>query len=330
MTLYIVKAVASAAVNTNGTLTFGYPLNPIAGNAVYPYPFEAGHVSSNPPPVQALEQLSSGDFASSTAARAISSGNQAVFLEGVHFTLTYNNPIASGITFTYLGASPIPAGSTVTLQLQSFGQGDGTPFKNDSRISRGALAPPAIIRMGVPLASSATTVLATTALLVTTLVTLGTPVVLDVPRNLTYVSSTTDTTQSITVRGLDEFGNAMTETKTLNGTTPVLGLKAFKTVISYQANIALAGNLSLGTGVLLGLPVPLASAGYIIQDTTDGVKSGTQGTYAIAVDNAVMTATTGDVRGTVSFNTAPNGVHAYEILMLLPDPAYTALPQYAG
>jgi hypothetical protein len=78
------------------------------------------------------------------------------------------------------------------------------------------------------------------------------------------------------------------------------------------------------------LPVPLASAGYIIQDTTDGVKSGTQGTYAIAFDNAAVTAVSGDVRGTFIPNVAPYGVHAYEILMLLPDPAYTALPQFAG
>jgi hypothetical protein len=331
MAIFIVKATASAPISAGGTLVFGYPLASISGNPAYPYPFDPSHVSANPPPPQPLEQFAAGDFLSSPAARAYSSGNQAMLLEGIHFTLAYNTPIASGITLTYLGASTIPAGSLVTLQLQTSGQGDGAPFKNDSRISRGILAPVAVLRMGSPLASTATLVLNATAVLVTTLVALGSPVVLDVPRNLNFITSNAgDTTQTITVRGLDEFGNAMTETRNLNGSTTVAGLKAFKTVISYQASAALAGNLSIGSGNALGLPVPLEVLGYVIQDTTDGAKSGTQGTYTAAADNVIQTAATGDVRGTFSPNTAPNGVHAYEVIAILPDPAYAALPQYAG
>ena len=333
MAIFLVKATPAANVTASGTITFGYPLNPIAGNPVYPYPFEAGHVNANPPPIQALEQMAAGDFTTSVQARAYAAGMQAALVEGVHFTLTYNTPIASGITMTMAStfAGTIPAGTIVTLQLTAFGQSDGTPFKNDSRISRGALAPVAIIRMGSPLAASATAVVNAAAVAVTTVVTLGSPVVLDVPRNLQFVSSNAgDTTQTITVRGLDEFGNAMTETKTLNGTTIVAGLKAFKTVISYQASATLAGNLSIGSNTALGLPIPLNVTGYVLQDITDGAKSGTIGTYVAAVDNALMTATTGDVRGTVVFNTAPNGVHAYEVVMMCPDPAYLALPQYAG
>ena len=94
--------------------------------------------------------------------------------------------------------------------------------------------------------------------------------------------------------------------------------------------VASLARLSIGSNTALGFPIPLNVTGYAIRDLTDGATSGTQGSYVAAVDNALMTATTGDVRGTVVFNTAPNGVHAYEVVMMCPDPAYLALPQYAG
>jgi hypothetical protein len=335
MSIFLVKATPASNVTASGTITFSYPLNPIAGNPSYPYPFEPAHLNANPPPVQPVEQMAAGDFTTSVQARAYATGMQAVLVEGIHFTLTYNTPIASGITMTMASTftGTIPAGTLVTLQLTTFGQADGTPFKSDSRISRGNLSPVAIIRMGSPLAASATAVQAAIAVPDALLHVLSVPAngVLDVPRNLQFVSSNAgDTTQTITVRGFDEYGNAMTETKTLNGTTIVAGLKAFKTVISYQASASLAGNLSIGSNTALGLPIPLNVTGYVVQEITDGAKSGTFGTYVAAVDNALMTATTGDVRGTVIFNTAPNGTHSYEVMILCPDPAYQALPQYAG
>ena len=332
MSFVISKATTAAAVSASGTITFAYPSIPISGNPSYPYPFEPNHVNANPPPPQPLEQTSAGDFQYSNGHYAISSSNQARLVFGKDFSLTFNTPIASGITMTLSAsfASTIPAGSVVTLQLEFVGQNDGAVFKVDSRIGRGSISPAAVIRFGSPLAAVTTGVVNAAAVAVTTVVTLGTAVVLDAPRNLTYVSSSAgDTTQTITVRGLDEFGNAMTEVKTLNGTTSVVGAKAFKTVISYQASAALAGTLSLGFGVLLGLPVALEATAYVIQDITDGAKSGTAGAY-VKADNTIPSGTTGDVRGTFSPNTAPNGVHQYELVVFLPDPTSLGLAQYAG
>ena len=48
-------------------------------------------------------------------------------------------------------------------------------------------------------------------------------------------SSAGDTTQTVTVTGTDMYGQAMTETRTLNGTTAVNGTKAFYTVTGVTA-----------------------------------------------------------------------------------------------
>lgn len=330
MSFVISKASPAAALATNGTLVFAYPANPIANNPIYQYPFDLLHQSANPPPPQSLEQTSAGDFASSNQHIAWSAGLQQKLIFGKDFSLSFSNTIASGITMTYLGASTIPAGTQISLQLELVGQNDGAPFKDDARIARGALCPVGVLRFGTPLAASTTVVLATTAVLVATVVPLATPVVLDIPRNLQYVSSSAgDTTQTITARGFDEFGVAMTETSgVLTGVTPVLGKKAFKTVVSLQASVALAGNLSVGSGVLMGMPAAVETIAYVIGENMDNTKP-TAGTF-LKADNTVPSATTGDVRGTYSANAAPNAAHAYEVILLMPDPMYMGLAQFAG
>jgi hypothetical protein len=140
-----------------------------------------------------------------------------------------------------------------------------------------------------------------------------------VPRNITYVAgSAGDTTQTITVKGFDRYGVAMTETITLNGTTPVPGKKAFYTVISYKPSAALTTTLSMGFGVLLGMPIFLARAPLVYREIVAGLGV-TTGTF-LAGDLTAPSATTGDVRGTYSPSSAPNGsTNIYELLVAAPD-----------
>jgi hypothetical protein len=125
----------------------------------------------------------------------------------------------------------------------------------------------------------------------------------------------------------------MTEVATLNGTSAVVMNKAFYVVISYQPSAALAGNLSLGTGVLLGLPFFLpgkassAGAGYIVREVMDAALA-TAGTF-VGGDLTIATGTTGDIRGTWSPNTAPNGTHIYELVMSAAEVPFLGVPQYA-
>lgn len=296
-----VYATASTAVATNGTLTFGYPTI----NGV---------------------QTTKGSFGGGLRHTAFVEGNQTVLNWPKDFSLTYNAQ-ASGITFTYLGSTSIPAGTRVALQLDFPGEDSGvSPYAvRGGRVSGGHLVQ---VRLGAPLAASATQVVNAQAVANGNLVTLTTPVTLDTPRGLAYKSSNAgDTTQTLTVIGQDEFGASMTETVTLNGTTAVNGLKAFYKVISYKASAALAGNLSIGTQAgVLGIPVIVNRAGYVVGELQDGAKA-TAGTVTVA-DFTIPSATTGDVRGTYTPNSAPDGSKAYELLIYDPEGLNPSLTQF--
>lgn len=133
-------------------------------------------------------------------------------------------------------------------------------------------------------------------------------------RALSYVSSSvSDTTVTITVSGWDVYGVPMTETATLNGTTAVAGLKAFKSIKSVTTGVAsLVGNVSVGTGATganangrVGLALRSDSWSYIQAYVADaGLTANTGFTKA---DLSVASATTGDVRGTYGLQVAANG-----------------------
>ncbi len=110
-------------------------------------------------------------------------------------------------------------------------------------------------------------------------------------------SSAGDTTQTVTVTGTDMYGQAMTETRTLNGTTAVNGTKAFYTVTGVTASAALAGNLSVGTRDAYGIPVRVTDAAYVISAKWDATLADNAGTFTAADTTSPATATTNDVRG---------------------------------
>ena len=117
-------------------------------------------------------------------------------------------------------------------------------------------------------------------------------------RCLQYVSSdASDTTQTVTVTGTDMYNQTMTETKTLNGTTPVVGLKAFYTVTGVTASGVMTGTLSVGTRDVFGFPVRATNVAYIASVKWDATLASNAGTFT-AADATTASATTGDVRGT--------------------------------
>lgn len=116
-----------------------------------------------------------------------------------------------------------------------------------------------------------------------------------------------DTTQTVTVTGTDYWGQAQTELLTLNGTTTVDGLKAFKTITQVAVSAALTGNLSVGNGDSFGLPYRVNDAGYLLRTGWAGAVADNAGTFTAADATSPATASTGDVRGTFKPTTAANG-----------------------
>jgi hypothetical protein len=126
---------------------------------------------------------------------------------------------------------------------------------------------------------------------------------LDCTRIISVVSSGAgDTTQTVTVTGTDYWGQAQTQRLTLNGTTTVNSTKTFKKITAVYVSAALAGNLSVGSGDVFGLPYRVNDAGYLLRTGWAGAVADNAGTF-VAADTATASATTGDVRGTF----APTG-----------------------
>lgn len=137
----------------------------------------------------------------------------------------------------------------------------------------------------------------------------GGSVTFDVPRNVVAAWTTTAT---ITITGTDEYGEALVEQSAAG--TSFTGKKAFKTVTQVTITGANVTLLTVGSGVLLGLPFAVGSSTRI---TTTG--GGGAATIVTAVATDPATATTGDVRGTVSFANAPDDSIVYGAFIAIPD-----------
>jgi hypothetical protein len=127
---------------------------------------------------------------------------------------------------------------------------------------------------------------------------------LDVPRCVSIVSTGADTTQTATVIGTDAYGIPMSEAILFNGTNTVAGQKAFKTVTRVAISAALAGNASVGSTDIFGLPFRANTRNYVLTAWNGAFV--TTGTFAGA-DATTATTTTDDVRGTYLVPDAANG-----------------------
>ena len=134
-------------------------------------------------------------------------------------------------------------------------------------------------------------------------------------RCLQLVCSSTSTAV-VTVNGTDYLGQPMTENFTLNGTTAVIGTKAFKYLTSYSWTASGASRtISIGTTDKLGLPYRMTQ---VTGETLDGVNVGTLGTLVTPSLVDPATATTTDPRGTYDPNSTLNGT-AYLSAVFLPN-----------
>jgi len=151
-----------------------------------------------------------------------------------------------------------------------------------------------------------TAVTSTTATLTTTagaavVTTAGTPT------GLTYTLGVAPVT--VTVSGYDYYGQAMTEAITSSAavSTAVNGKKAFYQVSSITVSAATGTALTVGTTDIIGLPVRVVDAGYLVGLGWANASTRATGTF-VQADTATATSTTGDVRGTFVPSSSTNGV----------------------
>lgn len=141
--------------------------------------------------------------------------------------------------------------------------------------------------------------------------------VLDVPRCVDIVSTGAgDTTQTATFSGYDVYGQAMTQTVTLNGVTRVATMKAFKSIVSIAISAVTAGNISSGTTDVLGMPLRATTRDYVTFSYAQ--TAGLLSAVTVADVTSPATALTGDVRGTVALASASNGTNRLVMQISLP------------
>jgi hypothetical protein len=142
---------------------------------------------------------------------------------------------------------------------------------------------------------------------------------LDTPRALRIVSGGNDSGITFTVRGFDEYGVPLTETVTgANAGTATLK-KAFLDVVSVSHTGSVAGTVTVGTTDILGFPFRVDKWAFIDVVMNNALISATTG--FTAADTNTATATTGDVRGTYTLQTAADGTKTFQLFIFCPHAA---------
>jgi hypothetical protein len=123
-------------------------------------------------------------------------------------------------------------------------------------------------------------------------------------RNINVVASGA-ATSAVTIRGKDYLGQPMAETFTLNGATPVVGVKAFKWIDSIAYDATAATTINVGFAAKLGLPYRMSQ---VISESANGVGAAV-GTLVAGSLTDPQTAITADPRGLYTPTTTLNGTN---------------------
>lgn len=137
-------------------------------------------------------------------------------------------------------------------------------------------------------------------------------------RNVTLTAGSTTASGNAIVRGFDIYEQPMSEIIAIPTTaTTNAGNKAFAYIssVQVQAGGVTTGNVSVGTGTKLGIPVRVDMFEYLTLFANNvqivGAAGALPATLVTADQTPVATSSTGDVRGTYSPASAPNGTIRY-------------------
>lgn len=129
-------------------------------------------------------------------------------------------------------------------------------------------------------------------------------------RNVTVVASGA-ATSLVTVKGRDYLGQPMLEDFTLNGTSPVVGVKAFKTIEEVVYGATGGTTIDVGWADKLGLPYAVTS---VLKELEDGAVA-SAGTL-VARSVATQSSTSADPRGTYDPASACDGALEFSLVMM--------------
>lgn len=258
----------------------------------------------------------------------ISQAKRPIFARSGDFTVTFG---ASSITIVITTSLTYAAGETVYLNADR--AESGMELVDLASPGKMSLVQTAKITLGTPATAvaagyfasqnlTAAGVASTSGTVTAAIAAASLAGVADVPRNV--VAAWTGTAV-ITVTGVDEYGAVLKESSASG--TSFTGKKAFKRVTGISVSADVTG-LTVGTGVVLGLPVYLDSAADVVREKQDNATA-TAGTITAGVIGTA-TATTGDVRGTYSPNSAPNGSRVYELIAEIQNPGFINNAQFSG
>lgn len=128
-------------------------------------------------------------------------------------------------------------------------------------------------------------------------------------RCLWFVASGASTA-NVTVTGKDYLGNRMTDQRALNGTTTVVGSKAFRSVdsIAWEAG----GSVTMNVGVSNSFGVPFMFVSLQLE-IKNGLVAANAGAF-VAGASAQVAATSQDPRGRYTISTVvPDGTNTFEL-----------------
>lgn len=136
------------------------------------------------------------------------------------------------------------------------------------------------------------------------------------PRNLT-VTSTSNIGKPVWLVGTDKYGQTMTAKAQPNNST-ISTVKAFASFTRAYVTGSITGNVSIGTGNLIGFDYAVYGKGQVVAYSMDGTPQNANIVVAFT-STGTSTATTADVRGTITAtaaSAAPNGTRQFTITML--------------
>ena len=140
---------------------------------------------------------------------------------------------------------------------------------------------------------------------------------LDVPRAVSVALVVGGTPRNFTVSGFDYYGQPMSEVITSVANSTVNGKKAFYQISGVTVSGATTTAITIGTTDILGLPVRVINAAYVVRAGWNSALANDAGTF-VAADMATATTTTGDVRGTYVPSNATNGVRRLVMVLAMP------------
>lgn len=315
MSFSVIHKVLATDLANGGTVTFAYPTGLGAGS------FE-GHKHTLVTP-------------------------QANFASPASISVSFG---ASEITVTYNGATTIPAGSAVALQVDRTGHDGSDPYSYT--VAGVQPLPLALLEIGAAIPADVDSLIdAATGSELPNAETVtytfpddvgtspvdgaNTTGVLDVARNVlvTVTHGSSIVAMTVVVHGKDVYEQAMSEslTVTAGGTSKAASTKkTFKQITSIDlvaAGDAEANTVDVGHSDVFGLPAFLPGTGYVLKELEDGAEA-TAGTILAGVQ--VATATSGDVRGTYDPNSAADGQKHFALLVALPDATDRGVAQYSA